>query len=207
MHMILMPAQLDLLHRLMRVAAIDLNRAYSASWSRSRLRTILADDCIKRGLQVTDAPAAAMAIVSRFVTATAGDGAPASPDLGVLNAKGQKLLTVDLHCGSFQAEQSDFMPDSVYNSVARLVRGYVDSFVISADADIYTKLLEPDEKLQGRDAARIRVFESVLPPVSQLSFKEPRRITVDDTSMKVYGVRVSAFGITRIVCCGCASEA
>jgi hypothetical protein len=209
--MVLNASQIELLHRLMRVAATDLNRTVSASWSRSRLRTVLVDDCIKRGLQVADRVSAALPPMARGATSgryagSMGDSSQTAPDLTALSAKGSKLLTADLHCGSFQAEASDFVPEAIYNSIARVVRGYIDTFLISADADIYMKLLEPDDKLVGRDATRIRVFESVLPPAPLLSHKEPRKITIDDTTLAVYGVRVTAFGFSRIVCAGCAVE-
>lgn len=201
--MVLNSDQTKLLHRLMRVAAVDLGRAYSASWSRSRLRTLMIEECIKRNLQVVDAGASTHAPPNKRLRA--GLREPAAADLVVLDQGGRKLLTLDVLCGSLQSEAGEFTPVAVYNAFARLNAGHVDAVVISADADIYGKLLEPDEALMGNDASRIKVFGAVLPPLGTVSMREPRRITIDDTTLTIFGARVTAFGIARVVVGACQS--
>lgn len=201
--MVLNPDQTKLLHRLMRVAAIDLGRAYSASWSRSRLRTLLIEECIKRDLQVLDASASVSA--SSNPRPRGGQNEPTAPDLAVLDRGGRKLLTLDVLCGSLQSEAGEFTPTAVYKAFARLNAGHIDAVIISADADIYSKLLEPDESMKGSDAPRIKVFTALLPPLGDVSMREPRRITIDDTTLTIFGARVMAFGIGRVVIGACQS--
>lgn len=189
---------------MMRVAAIDLGRAYSATWSSSRLRTLLIDECIRRNLQIHDPVPEGKATVAK--QSRPGSRELATPDLVVLDRGGRKMLTVDLLCGSQQGEGSEFSSLQVYNAIARLTSGHIDAIIVSADADSYGKLHAHDTTLQGRDATRVKVFTAVLPPMGEVSMRQPRRITIDDTTMTIYGARVTAFGMGRVVVGACQSN-
>ncbi len=192
------PEQISLLNKLIRAANVDQGRVYSATWSVSRLRTLLMHECIKRGLQVVDAYIPGSPASLKQIKRDVAEIMPA--DLTVLNRFGQKLLTLDLLVGSPEGIEPASTPQQIYNAIVRVTSGHVDGFLMSADVDIYNGLHHKQEQLDGRDTQRIKIFTAVLPPVSGLSVRTPRQITLDDTTLSVVGTRVTAFGGARVIC-------
>jgi hypothetical protein len=201
------PDPLNLLKKLLRVAAVDQGRAFSATWTKSRLRTLLMDECFQRGLQLAQDKAMVQAEPLSRVHGFAGQRVkPAerqTPDLVVQDAQGRKLLTVDVLCGSSQGSEPLFTPEAVYTSIVRLTKGVVDAVMISTDIDDYNRLHVADTALQGTDALRIRLFTAVLPPPGEVSVRNPRLITLDDSTLTVFGARTTAFATGRVVCALC----
>jgi hypothetical protein len=201
------PDPLNLLKRLLRVAAVDQGRAFSATWTKSRLRTLLLDECFQRGLQIAQDKAATQAEplsrVHGFAAKRTNLTEKQMPDLVVQDAQGRKLLTVDVLCGSSQGSEPLFTSEAVYTSIVRLTKGVVDAVMISTDIDDYNRLHFPDDALQGTDALRVRLFTAVLPPPSEVSVRNPRLITLDDSTLTVFGARTTAFATGRVVCALC----
>lgn len=201
------PDPLNLLHRLLRIAAVDQGRTFSATWSQSRLRTLLIDECYKRGFQVAPSPSATQAApLSRVHGGSSARSSPddkARPDLVVQDAQGRKLLTMDVLCGSSQGSDAIYTAEKVYNAIVRLTAGLVDSVMISTDIDDYNRLHLPDDALQGSDGRRIKLFTAVLPPTGEVSVRNPRVITLDDSTLSVFGARTTAFATGRVVCALC----
>ncbi len=191
------PDQFALVRRLIHTAAIDQTRAYSATWSVSRMRTIVMDKAISGGHQVVESDVVG-APTARHVHRQAD--LDVEPDLKLLHARGQQAIFIDMLCGSAQAESEAMTVASTYDKVMRLSTGRSDLLLISADADVYERVRTQPSTLRKDENPSIRVLAAALPPATKVSATEKHRVTLGDVSIEGWGVKSTAFGGMRVVC-------
>lgn len=191
------PHQFELLTRFVRSAATDLTRAYSATWSVSRLRALLVHRSLNLGHQVLEQPVPGTPAYrdQRARNATGGDEA----DLQILQQGGDKLLFLDLLCGTTQAPECTLTVEAVHRSITRLSLGKTDALMIAADLDAYEAVQVPDPKLIAPDKRRKLVGAS-LPTYGKLNMRDPHHMAFGDITLDTVGVKITAFGMERLVC-------
>jgi hypothetical protein len=186
--------QVRLLKQLMRAAVKDLGSAYSATWSKSRLYTVLAGQCIGDGHQV----------VEPVVTGTpahlhrVNQPGPShdDPDLQISHKDGGRLLFVDLLVGTLEGRgEGGLSLEDAHRSISRVHQGKIDALIIAADALAYGQMHSPGE--EGLVHQR-RVVSSVLPRSDLLSASAHRKV-VGDITLETVGSSFAAFGVPRVV--------
>jgi hypothetical protein len=193
------PDQIQLLHRLVKTAAVDQTRVFSATWSQSRLRTVLIDKIIASGHQIME-PEVVGTPLAMMRAATHHDRQAAAPDLKVLSRSGDKLLFVDVLVASRHATERPTTVADLHTAVGKLASGATDVLILSADGDSYEALRHIDTASPHRVDPRSKTLASVMPTLSAVSGKSPHHATVGDISLEVIGLRSSAFGTARVAC-------
>lgn len=191
------PDQFALVRRLIHTAAIDQTRAYSATWSLSRMRTVLMDKVISGGHRVVEIDVPGTPTFSRSAKLAVMED---EPDLKVMHANGSQSIFIDMLCGSAQADTGVMDVVSTYDKVMRLATGRSDLLLISADADAYERVRTQPSQLRKDEDPTIRVLAAVLPAATKVSATDKHRVTLGDVSMEAWGVKSTAFGTARVVC-------
>lgn len=191
------PDQLSLMRRLLRAVVTDQTRAFSATWSLSRVRTVLMDQVHARGHQVIDP---GLPGTPSFVRSAKPAMADDEPDLKVLARNDSKPLFIDILCASRQSSQDTMSLAAATRRIARLTTGHSDLLLISADADAYDRVRVPESVVNLDDEKRHRVVAAVFPASNKLSASERHRVALGDVSIEAMGVRSMAFGTPRVAC-------
>ena len=127
--------QTRLLQQLMRAAARDLERAYSATWSRSRLYTVLAGHCRREGHQVVEPVVHG---TPAYLKQAGTDGiARAGSDLQISQGAGGRLLFVDLLTSSTELsgrEGGSLTLETAHSAISRVLEHEIDALLVVADA-------------------------------------------------------------------------
>jgi hypothetical protein len=195
--------QLELLQRLLETAVADSSRAFTATWSTARLRTLLVHACLDQGHQVIEP--VVPGTPARMNHAPRG-ARPA--DLQVVSRAGARPLAVDLLTGSMPQGDADtalrhdsgkaLSPASVHRAIERVSSGVIDALLISADAQAYERLFDPAEH---RSASRLRQsVMAVLPRAANVAREKAHTSILGDVTVATVGREVRAFGIARVAC-------
>ncbi len=185
--------QVRLLKQLMRAAVNDLGSAYSATWSRSRLYTVLAGQCIRDGHQVVE-PVVKGTPAHLHRVSVAGPSQD-HPDLQVSHKDGGRLLFIDLLVGTIEGRgEPDLSAQTVHRAIARVHQGQIDALIIAADAHAYDQIQAPGEGM----VRQRRAVASVLPR-SELLSANPHRKVLGDITLETVGSSFAAFGVPRVV--------
>lgn len=186
--------QVRLLKQLMRAAVNDLGSAYSATWSKSRLYTVLATQCIRDGHQVVE-PVVTGTPAHLHRVSQSGPGHE-HPDLQISHKDGGRLLFVDLLVGTLEGRgEGRLFPEDAHRSISRVHQGKIDAVIIAADALAY-------EQVRGQgtegEVRQRRLVGSVLPHSDLLSASAHRKV-LGDITLETVGSSFSAFGVPRVV--------
>jgi hypothetical protein len=180
-----------LLRQLREAAADDQERAYTATWSRERLRTLLVHVCLGHGHQVVEPT-----VPGTPAHQPPGRGQPALADLQVVPRHEARALAVDLLTARSGAE--GLVLSVVHRAIERVAAGHTDAVLISADADAYDRVLEPSTGVQ---AARMRqLVTAALPRAGRFQTGQATTWTTGDVTLATVGTAVHAFGGLRVVC-------
>ncbi len=196
------PEHFDLIRRLLRAAAVDQTRTYSATWSLSRLRTMLTNKVLGFGHRVIDAevPGTPSYTNQALAQHALHVPAPAAADLTILEHPGDRVMYVDLQVASAQAAAGSMTFEMAYDKIMRITAGQSDVLLISADADAYDRARSRDSRQRGPEDPRLKVVAAVLPAYSKMSVLEPHHVTLGDLSVELLGVKCMAFGTPRVAC-------
>jgi hypothetical protein len=206
--------RLELLQRLLQTAADDLHRAFTATWSTARLRTLLVHACLDAGHQVVEP-----AVPGVPARAKHAPRAARPADLEAIRRDGAHPLAVDLLTGSGGAGVPWDRPGggpvlsrvegphggntslslaSAHRGIERVSSGAIDALLISADAQAYERLFE---SAAGRAAGRQRqAVATVLPRAANIAREKAHTCILGDATVATVGREVRAFGITRLAC-------
>lgn len=205
-------ARFELLQRLLQTAVADLHRAFTATWSTARLRTLLVHACLDQGHQVVEPVVAG-------TPARAGHPPRAArpADLEAIR-RGARPLAVDLLTGGSPQRVGEARGDepdrgdsslrhasdralsvaSAHRAIERVSSGAIDALLISADAQAYERLFDP---AAGRSGSRHRhAVVSVLPRAANVARVTAHTCILGDATVATVGREVRAFGIARVAC-------
>jgi hypothetical protein len=205
--------RLELLQRLLQTAADDLQRAFTATWSTARLRTLLVHACLDADHQVVEP--AVQGVPAR---AKHAPRAARPADLEAIRRDGTHPLAMDLLTGSGGAglpwerpgsglpsraegphgDDTSLSLASAHRAIERVSSGAIDALLISADAQAYERLFE---SASGRAAGRQRqAVATVLPRAANIAREKAHTCILGDATVATVGREVRAFGITRVAC-------
>jgi hypothetical protein len=196
-------ARLDLLQQLLQTAAADLERAFTATWSTARLRTLLVQACLDRGHQVVEPVVAGVP-----ARANQDPRAPRPADLQAIRRDGARALSVDLLTGGnpppgrsqgFAAASPQALTLALaHRALERVASGAIDALLISADAHAYQQLFDAAD---GRAASRQRhTVVTVLPRAAHVTREKAHTCILGDATVATVGREVRAFGLARVAC-------
>jgi hypothetical protein len=191
------PLQFELLARLVRTALNDQTRAYSATWSVARLRTLLVHQCLRDGHQVVEQPIPGTPSYRHHAAEWSRPELQA--DLKVILAKTSKQLFINLRCGSEEPEHDSLSVEQLHRDITRLSRGELDAVLISSEAQPYERLRDIDTQKHTRITDSMRFINRVLPEAGVLNMRQPSHTPVGDLTIDVAGAKTRAFGLNRLV--------
>lgn len=195
--------QLGLLPSLLRCAADDLGRSYSATWSTDRLRTLLMQVCLHAGHQVSGSVVVGTPVHQdvRGVRSQRSQRSQAVRPANLqitLHNDGSLVLVDLLTAGTASDNAGALSPQTARTAIDRVMAGTVDALLIAADAALYDRL--HDSAARAKASAGFGLVQSVLPRSTALAQKKAHLATLGDATVTTSGGMVVAFGVPRVAC-------